>query len=214
MPTRRDDDRPKMWATKAQRNNVVVLTDAAVYLATVPAKGLPKVDLGLEEGEAAEDLLGKYTKVRLKRITAFQYRQSKMFAIADLTLFHDEGDVERKTVLSFGLPGNRAEFITELRRRLGNWPATEEVRSPAVTLLKYVAILSVVLLGTAVLALAEWQGWITAGPSIVILCLDLCGVWGVLGFGTLLFMLVFAIGIRELAFDPIRIITHDPGEEE
>ncbi len=211
MPTRRDDDRPIMWTTGLNRDNVIVLSDRAVYVATAKAKDFRNIDVGLDEGEDPEELLGKYRKIPLRRVLRFEYRRSKMFPINTLTLYHDDGGAERKQRLTFAQPDHRDAFAEALDERLGGWPSSEADRHPAITLLKYVALLALVMVLTGLIVLFELMGWIDAGPAPLILCLDFCGVWGILAVGAVFFLLVLAIGIREL-FDPVRIITHEPDD--
>jgi hypothetical protein len=211
MPNRSDNDRPLLWANKLPKNNVIVLTDRAVFVGTVATRDIANVESDVQEGEAPQDLLDNCRKILFKRLMRFQYHSTKLHPNALLTLYYEEDGVECKQVLALGLPAHRDAFVVELNARLGDWPASEVTQYPVVTVLKYIALLFGILMATSFLAIAEWMGWIQAAPAPAVLCLDLCGVWGVFGAGTFFFILVLIKGIVDLIHPPLTI-THEPDD--
>jgi hypothetical protein len=211
MPRPADDDKTDLWVTAQEGENVVVLTGGALYSAKVPKKDLPDLDVALEGGEAAEELLPpKCFKARLTRLTRLQFRESEMVPTATVTVFTDDDGRERKKILTFADVAQRDQFVKRLNRRL-DWPATEEDVSRVGIALKYLGILALTGFATGFLVVAELSGWIERGPALLILCLEWCGVWGVLALGGLLFLLFLGVGIREVIRPPV-LVTYEPDE--
>jgi hypothetical protein len=211
MPRPADDDRPDLWITAQEGDNVVVLTPDTLYSAKVPKKDLPDLDMALEGGEAAEELLPpKSFKARLSRLTRFEFRESDMLPAATVTVFTDDDGRERKKILTFADVAQRDQFVKKLNRRL-DWPATEEDVSRVGIALKYLGILALTGFATGFLVVAELAGWIERGPALLILCLEWSGVWGVLAVGGLLFLLFLGVGIREIIHPPV-VVTYEPDE--
>jgi hypothetical protein len=208
-----DDDRTLTWANGQPSENLIILTRKAIYVASVKPKLLSEVDLALEEGEAPEEALkGTYLKVALSRLLRFQYKRSEAVPNPNLTLVYDDGTKERKKTITLGQAQSRDAFVEQLVRRVG-WEPIEEDESRAIVLLKYVGILFLVTAGTAFICFAELAGWIDSGPAPLVLCLDFCGVWGVLAVGALIFLGVTAVGINEL-IKPAVIVSYEPDENE
>jgi hypothetical protein len=211
---KRRDDRPLMWANRMRRkDNVIVLTDRAIFIATVPAKDFAQLDRAFAADETPQDVLDGYTVIPLKRIASFQYQHSSVFPNSRFIVVYDEDDRPRRAVLVFGQPNERDAFKVELNARLGNWLATEQERHPAVTLLKYTAILGAIVLTFGFVAVIYLAGWITEAPALFAWCVNLFGVWGILAAGALLVLVCVAIGVREFLHPILTVTCESPDDD-
>jgi hypothetical protein len=208
-----DPGRPLLWNTAQPQGNVIVVTAGAVYVDTLRGKLVPKVEAGLEEGQAPADLLSRsHQKIPLRQLTRVRYKYSEKVPRAQAELTYDDGRRERRKALVFQNSEQRDQFVDELLTRLGDWPARERQESGPVLFLKYGAGLAAIVIITVLICWAELAGLIRRGPALLILLLDLCGIWGILAIGILAFLIVLCVGIVELLHPP-RIITHEPDDD-
>lgn len=213
MPPPPADDRPLTWVNAQDKENFILLTPKAVYVATVPAKELPAVDVALEEGEAPDDALkGKFRKIRLSRLTRFQFKSSTSFPNGPVTLYYDDDGTERSAKVALGAADVREDFVKALNARLG-WDVSEENESSALVILRYLAVCAAISLGTGALAGMYLAGWITRAPACFAGIINMFGVWGILGAGGLFILLVLIAGVAE-AFRPPVVVTYEPDDDE
>jgi hypothetical protein len=198
--TKHRDDRPLVWTGLRGKDNVVVLTDRAVYVARLSVQDVARVNRAFDDGQQPEDVLGKCRRVRLERVLAYEYQHSSIHSLAALTLVHGQSETRRRTVLAFPLIADRDKFKVELQARLGTqpWKPTETLEHPALVLLKYVGIVAALLLVTILLAIAEWKGgdhWFIG--SLILLV------------GAVACVIIGGMGHREVRY-PRMTIIHEP----
>ena len=194
---KRRDERPLLWSGLRGKDNVVVLDDSAVYVARLPLKELPRVNLAFDTGEEPAAVLAKCRKVRLDRITAFEYDLSPLTPLAVLTLIDRRRESRRLTTLTFPTTAERDKFKVELQARLGGWRSTERLQHPALIALKYVPPLVGLVLVTIVVTVAQWKG----GHGLLGTLFSAAGI----AVG----VIVGGMGIRELRH-PMMTVTFAP----
>lgn len=204
---------PEMWVNQLPTENVVILTTAAVYAATVKSADLRKIDLALEDGGVPEDLLGKhYWTAPLTTLTRCEFKQSsQMPNDAGLTLYYRQGGREQPKRLSLGQPTGRDEFVRELQSLL-DWRRTAAPESRARVFVRYAVILAALVGGTLGLAAIYLAGWITHGPACFASLVNLFGVWGILGAGGVFTLLVGIACVAETANPPL-LVTYEPADD-
>jgi hypothetical protein len=212
--TERRDEQPLMWANRSRKkDNVIVLTDRAVFVTTLPPREHSQVGVAFDAGEAPQDVLDSYRVVPLKWVTSFQYQYSTLSPLARVTLNYEEDGVKREEVLSFASPSDRDTFKVELNARLGNWLPSEQERHPAITALKYVAIFLGIAAAVSAVAFADNKGWLDRALGSLAVCVNLCGIWSILFLGVLPCLLAGTIAAREFKH-PILTVTFEPQPQE
>jgi hypothetical protein len=194
------DERPLVWTGLRGKDNVVVLTDQAVYVTRLSLQDLKRVNEAFDQGQQPEDVLMQCRRVRLERVVAYEYQHSTLHPLAALTLIHGQPDATKRTVLSFPAQVDRDKFKVELQARLSldPWKPTETLQHPAVAALKYLGIVGGLALVTILLAVAEWKGddrWFVA----ILISMA----------GTAACVVAAGMGHREVRH-PLMTITHEP----
>jgi hypothetical protein len=203
-----------MWVNHQSRKNLVVLTADAVYVASIWKAQLPQIDLGLEDGKPADQLLPKATKVRLKSIERFQFKHVQVVVHQlmnkEVTIHYHDGKKTRKVAMMFESQGARDEFVNKLNDRLGNWPIAEKHEAPLLILANYLYIMLVIsLLGALFSGIALFNPpddngslpsryWYATGP------------WGIAVPAMLISIGVLISGIWQLRRPPIIIVYEPP----
>lgn len=203
---------PQTWVNHNSRKNLVVLTADAVYIASVWKADLPRIDLGLEDGKSADQLLPKATRIFLKSIERIQFKHVQVVVHQlmnkDVTLHYRDRHKSRKATMTFESQAARDEFVNLLNDRLGTWPITEKYESPWLILANYLYIILVIgLLGILFSGIALYNPpnddgslpsryWYATGP------------WGIAVPTMLIGVVVLIAGIRQLRTPPI-IVTYE-----
>ena len=207
-----DRDKPMTWVSGEDKDNAIVLTRKALYVATVTKKELPDVDVALEEGQSPDEVLTRNVwKVPLKRLVSLRYKHDSAVPNGNVTIFYDDDGRDRKKELLFGEAPLRDAFVTEIADRFG-WTLTQEPESRAIIALKYAAAIVAIVLVTGFLTYGYLAGWIDRAPVLCAMAINWCGVWAILGAGGLFLLLALIAGIMSLVNPPVWM-TYEPEDE-
>jgi len=205
---------PLMWVNPQTRYNVVILTADMLYLASVKKADLPRIDLGLEDGKAADELLpAKAWKIPLANIERIQLKHVQVVVHQlmnkEVTIHYKDASKTRKATLTLDSQGMRDEFVQNLNERVGGWPIQEANESPWVILANYLYIILVVSL---LAALFSWLGLtfkMNDDGSLPKRYWDATGPWGLVVPAMMICVAVLITGIRQLRTPPI-VVTYEP----
>lgn len=205
---------PLMWFNGNPRNNLVVLTSRMLYLASVSRSDLPRIDLGLEDGQPADELLpAKAWKIPLDTIERIQFKHVPVVVHQlmnrDVAVQYRESGRTRTLAIQLENQAMRDEFVNNLNARVGPWPIAEANESPWLILANYLYIIFVIVL---LAMLFSWLG--LAFPmrddgSLVKRYWDFAGPWGIAAPAMAVCVAVLVAGIRQLRTPPL-IVTYQP----
>jgi hypothetical protein len=209
---------PLMWVSGQDRNNVVVLTADILFLATVKKADLPRIDLGLEDGEPATELLpAKAWKVPLADVTRIELKQVRSKSMfeewmnKDVTVYYLDGTKRRYLKISLASESVRDEVVQSLNDRVGGWSVSEADLSAWLILARYLWIITVLALLTI-----GWCWLVLTRPlnegALFKDYLDQTGAWGIAVPGMFVCIGVLLLGIWQLRTPPIAV-TYKPDKE-
>jgi hypothetical protein len=220
--TERNQLPPLLWVSGDARNNVVVLTEHVLYVATMGKTELPKLDVGLDEGRHAYELLPpKALQIPLENLTRIQFKQLRRksaFEVStnrDATLHYRDQGKDRTVTIALENERTRDQVVQTLLGRLGSW-VISEAHVPAWLILgRYVYVMTVLSLLTFFFCWLEvsdyWNRHGATGSAARLLnrYLDACGVWGIFVPGALAIGLGLFMAVRQLRTPPV-IVTYQP----
>jgi hypothetical protein len=213
---------PLLWVSGDARNNVVVLAGDVLYVATMGKADLPKLDVGLDEGRKAYELLpAKVLQIPLESLTRIQFKQLRRksaFEVStnrDATLHYRDQDKDCSVTIALENERVRDQVVQTLLGRLGSW-AISEAHVPAWLILgRYVYVMTVLSLVTFFFCWLEvsdyWNrhGATGAAGRVLNRYLDACGVWGIFVPGAFAIGLALFMAVRQLRTPPV-IVTYQP----
>jgi hypothetical protein len=118
---------PLFWHNAGRKkDNLVLLTDTALLLASVAPTRLSEVEDGLEAGEDLDELLGgKFVELPLESLVRLQYRRAGAQPSTSLDVYYFDRAHEKKQSVEFSDAQQRDRCAKELSSRL-RWKAHEE----------------------------------------------------------------------------------------
>lgn len=200
-----------VWVTPGmdmmQQENVGILTEEALYLAVIPDADPDKLRDQLDQGLSPEEVLGPSNwSVDIQRITRLE-----IMAVASSMEVRSE---TRKTKDVF-FPNKQTtlEVAEELRRLLGaHSELSKRLESTLAVGVMYVLFALFVLGVTALLYWGVSAGWITRGPSPLVVVVAFFGPLGILVAGTLIALVVLVASVKYF-FKKSEIWTIAPRKE-